>query len=256
MLTDNLIKCIDSSARNLLRNPVIILLLLTIPVLFFSVTRYTTNTIPLFFKLSSVSENTSVSVSQREMALVFIALAVSGLLSSLLAFYLIHEQKDEHKRLILCGYRPGEIILSKFMLLMAIILIVSLYIIILMNFYLNPSRIAGVALGLLLAGFVYGSYGMLIGTFIRGDLEGILFIVLLANIDVGWLQNPVYYLGAQNREFIRSLPAYYPSQVSIVSAFSQHDTTHSVLSGLAYGTIFLSVAIAIYYFRMRIHKVR
>jgi hypothetical protein len=142
------------------------------------------------------------------------------------------------------------------MLLMAIILIVSIYITILMSFYLRPARIAGVAFGLLLAGFVYGSYGMLIGTITRGDLEGILFIVLLANIDVGWLQNPVYYLGAQNKEFIRSLPAYFPSQVSIVSAFSQHNITHSALSGLAYGTIFLSVAIVIYYFRMRIHKGR
>ncbi len=249
-----IMKCTGYSSATLLRNPVIALLLLTIPLLFFTVTRYTTSTIPLLFKLASVSDQAIVSVPQRYMALVFIALAVAGLLSSLLSFYLIQDQRPEHKRLILCGFRSYEIILSKFILLMIIIFVISVYTSFIIRFFLKPENSLGLLLGLLLIGFVYGSYGMLIGTFSRGDLEGILFIVLLTNLDVGWLQNPVYFIEAQNKDFIKALPSFFPSQVGIVSAFSDFGISRPLTGSIIYGSAFLGIAMFIYYLRMRILK--
>ena len=111
-----------------------------------------------------------------------------------------------------------------------------------------------VTLGFLLVGFVYGSYGMLIGTIFRGELEGILFIVLLANLDIGWLQNPVFYIAAQNTAFIRSLPSFFPSQVSIVLAFSEYSITHAVCGSIVYGLVFLIMALLIYSLRMQVRK--
>ena len=137
-----IVKCIVYSSAALLRNRIVALLLLTIPLLFFTVTRYTTGTMPLLFKLASVSDQTTVSVSQRHMALVFIALAIAGLLSSLLSFYLIQDQKSEHKRLILCGFRSSEIILSKFVLLMIIIIVISVYTSFIIRIFLSR-RITG-----------------------------------------------------------------------------------------------------------------
>ena len=254
MRVTNLLISIKLTAKSLLRNRIIALLLLTIPIIFFTVTKYTSRPTPVWFKLASVSEGTLVYVSQREMAIIFIAMTVSGLLSSFLSFILIQDQKAEHKRLILCGYRSDEIILSKFLLMMMIILFISIYITGVIHFFFSPENVIGVAIGLLLVGFVYGSYGMLIGTVFKGDLEGILFIVLLANLDVAWLQNPVYYSAAQNKEFIRSLPSYFPSQATMVSAFSEYGIMKSVLGSIFYGLIFLVVALLIYDLRMRVRK--
>lgn len=249
-----LFKCVLLTAKSLMRNRIILVLLLIIPAVFFIATRYTTTTFPILFRLASVSEDAAVSVVQRELAFIFIALAVAGLLSSFLSLSLIQSQLSEHKRLIICGYRSAEIIMSKFLLLMFIILLISVYISLEINLFFNPDNFTGVTLGFLLVGFVYGSYGMLIGTLFRGELEGILFIVLLANLDVGWLQNPIFYTAAQNKEFIRSLPSFYPSQVSLVSAFSEHSITNAVCGSIAYGMVFLIIALYIYNFRMRISK--
>ena len=254
MRTNYLLKCVLFSAKSLLRNRIILLLLLVIPSIYFLVMKYTTTTLPVMFKLVSVSEGAVVSVPQRNLVFIFIALAVTGLLSSFVSLNLIQSQTSEHKRLIICGYKSAEIIMAKFLLLMMIILCISVYISLEINLFFRPGNFFGVTLGFVMVGFVYGSYGMLIGTIFRGELEGILFIVLLANMDIGWLQNPVFYSAAQNKAFIRSLPSFFPSQVSMVSAFSEHSITRAVCGSIVYGLIFLIIALLIYSLRMRVRK--
>jgi len=73
-------------------------------------------------------------------------------------------------------------------------------------------------------------------------------------IDAGWLQNPIDYADAQNKAIIRHLPAYFPSQLSMASAFTEHSVIPSLLGGLAYGSILLLAAMAIFWRRMRIRK--
>ena len=120
------------------------------------------------------------------------------------------------------------------------------------SLFIRPEGWLGLILGFTLGGFVYGCYGLLIGSLLRRDLEGILFIVLLANIDAGWLQNPIYYTAAQNTELIRRLPAYYPSQVSLVSAFSQFSAVWPVVGSIAYGSILLGLAVFFYWRKTRV----
>lgn len=96
-------------------------------------------------------------------------------------------------------------------------------------------------LGLALIGLVYGCYGLAIGSLIKGELEGILMIVLLVNIDAGWLQNPLFYAEAQNQVIIRFLPAYYPSQTAIIAAFTDHSILNASLYSMLYGALFLSL---------------
>ena len=92
---------------------------------------------------------------------------------------------------------------------------------------------------------------MLVGALLKGELEGILLITLLANIDVGWLQNPIFYAGALNKIIIRVLPAFYPSQVSIISSFTGHPVLKPLMLSLVYGMILLFISLLIYWLRMR-----
>ncbi|MEI8273397.1 MAG: ABC transporter permease [Paludibacter sp.] len=248
-----LLKSIESTAKSLLRKRIFPVLILVVPAVFFIITDYTTTNMFFSLKLASLT-GVVVDVSQKQVALLYISLTVTGLLSSFTSMVLIQSHRPEHKRLVICGFKPSEILLSKFILMMVLILIVSVYISVITLFYFSPQRIAEVTLGYMLIGFVYGSYGVLIGSVLKGELEGVLFITLIANLDVSWLQNPVFYAAAPHKIFIRSLPAFYPSQVSVVSAFSGERVTQSIVYSVLYGLIFLSVALLIYILRMRQNK--
>lgn len=120
--------------------------------------------------------------------------------------------------------------------------------------FFRSQRFILVLLGFMMAAYVYGAYGMFIGAIFPRELEGILFIVLLANLDIGWLQNPIYYADAQNKAIIRHLPAYFPSQLSMVSAFTGQPVLQPLLGSLAYGTLLLAAAMFLYSRRMRLWK--
>jgi hypothetical protein len=106
----------------------------------------------------------------------------------------------------------------------------------------------------MLIGFVYGCYGLTVGSLISGELEGILLIVLLVNIDVGWLQNPVFYAEAQNQIIIQYLPAYFPSQTAIISAFTDYSVLNGALNSFIYGILFLLLSMLIFSKRMSVKK--
>ena len=239
------------TALDLLRRKIVILLLFVIPTVFYTVTRLTSGLRELPFKLASLSEDTFLLIPERHIALIFIGLASVGILSSFLSMNLIQRNSATNRRLIVCGYKTSELAISKLSVMFGIVVLVGFYIALLLLVFFSPHYFGRVALGFILVGFVYGSYGLLIGAVIKGELEGILLITLLANIDVGWLQNPLFYAGAMNQSIIKGLPAFYPSQVSIISAFSDYNVGRAVFGSTAYGCALLFVALFIYWLKMR-----
>jgi hypothetical protein len=244
------------TAKELGRNRFALVLLVVIPMLFFTLVSLSTSEHPVAFRLASVSEDTVVQVSARNETLLFIGIAAVGLLSSFLALNLIQRNAAVNRRLILCGFRSSELILAKLSVLLLAVLVISLYVGLLLLVFFRPEHFVNVVLGFVLAGFVHLCYGLLVGTTVKRELEGILLIVLLVNIDAGWLQNPVYYAEAQNKILIRRLPAYYPSQVSVVSAFTDHSIFSPFIGSVAYGALLLIAALLIYWWRMRIVRPR
>jgi hypothetical protein len=242
------------SVRELLRSRIAVILFLIIPTLFYAVILLTTTHKEIVFRLASVSEEMFIRVSQRREALVFIGLAAVGLLTSFLALNLTQKHAAANRRLILCGYTASELLSSKFLTLAGLIVGIGVYISILLLLFFQPRRLPLVLLGFMLAGFVYGCYGLMVGAIFRRELEGILLIVLLANIDIGWLQNPIYYADAQNTFIIRHLPAYFPSQVSMTAAFSDHSILAPLGGSLVYGGLLLLAAGLIFGWKMRIRK--
>ena len=108
--------------------------------------------------------------------------------------------------------------------------------------------------GCLLGQPQYGAYGMMIASLVKGELEGTLLVVLLANIDAGWLQNPLFFAEARNKLIIQALPAYSPSQVSLASAFTDVPIQTSLINCVLYTIAFTSLAIVISYYKMRINS--
>lgn len=237
--------------REVFRRRIVILLLLLIPSIFYALTYLTTDMIPIPFRLAAVEGEPGLMVPARHIGFVFMGLTTTGLLAAFLSMSLIQRNIRVTRRLILCGYTSSEISLSKLMVMFSIIVFVGFYIGSLLRIFFLPERFLLVVFGFILAGFVYGSYGLLIGSLFKGELEGILMITLLANIDIGWLQNPIFYAGAMNKGLIRGLPAFFPSQVSNISAFSGHGISRALAGSLLYGSILLVLALFIFWLRMR-----
>ena len=238
--------------KQLARSRIVLVLLLTIPTIFYTLVALTSAKRIVAFRLASVSEETFVSVSERSEALVFIGLAAVGLLTAFVAMTLVQKSLQVSQRLVLCGYRPAELVASKLGTLVCVIIVVGTYACAALPLFFRPTRLPGTLLGFLLGGWVYGCYGLLVGAAVRRELEGVLCVALLANVDVGWLQNPLYYSEAQNRALIRWLPAYFPSQVTMVSAFSEHSIERALVGALAYGTVFLCAAMTLFWSRTRV----
>jgi len=237
--------------RELMRRKIVIILLILIPSVFYAVTYLTADLMNIPFKLAAVEEEPIIMIPARHTALVFLGLASAGLLAAFLSMNLIQRNIEVTRRLIICGYTSTELALSKLIVMFCIIIILGFYVGSMLWIFFDPSHFFRVILGFILLGFVYGSYGLLVGALLKGELEGILVITLLANIDVGWLQNPIFYAGALNKVIIRALPAFYPSQTSIISAFTDHAVTRSLLWSLAYGGVLLCLSLLIYWLKMR-----
>lgn len=237
--------------RELFRRKIVILLLVLIPSIFYAMTHLTTGLMRIPFRLAAVTGEPVVFIPARHIGVVFMGLASAGLLAAFLSMNLIQRNAPVIRRLIICGYTSTEIAISKLLVMFTVILFLGIYVGSMLWIFFEPQNFILVLLGFGLVGFVYGSYGLLIGTLLKGELEGILLITLLANIDVGWLQNPIFYSGALNKTIIRTLPAFYPSQVSIISAFSENGVERALSGSLVYGGIMLVLALFIFWLRMR-----
>lgn len=249
-----IITALSMILRMLLRRRIILISLVVLPFVFLTIVELTAPTRFIPFRLASLDVSVFIKESLKKIALVFFSVTSTGFLVSLLALNLVQIENDVTRRLVICGYHPFELLISNLLALLLIVLSIAVYIGLLINEFVAVRHLPMFIYGLMLIGFVYGCYGLTIGSLIKGKLEGVFFIVLLANIDAGWLQNPMYYAEAHNNVIIRYLPAYYPSQSAIIAAFSDYSGANAGFYSILYGTGFLILALLIFYNKMRIKK--
>ncbi len=238
----------------LFRRRIIPILLVVVPTIFFLVTWFTTKDQNVLFKLVSISDEEFIQVSMRSEGMVFMGLAAIGVLSAFLSMTLIQRNQEANRRLIVCGTHPVTLALSKLLIMFGIMIAVSLYILIILLVLIDVIYPFKLALGLLLLSLIYGSFGLLVGTLLKGELEGILAVVLLANIDVGWLQNPIFYAAAKNELIIKCLPAFFPSQYTMAAAFSEIPVANLGVYSVFYACSLLLIACSLFWLKMKIHR--
>ena len=240
-------------ARDLARNRVAIALLLVIPTVFYLLIDLTTGDRDILFQLVATGSRMLVA-NERLISLLFIGMAAVSGLSAFLAFVLVLKPVGADRRLVFEGYGPLELIAAKVVVMLSVALIVTLYVTALLPLFFRPHRVGGVFLGFLLTALVYGALGLAVGAVVRRELEGILVILLLVNVDAGWLQSPVFYAHAHNQALIRLLPGHHPGQVAMLSAFTDSGVAGEVAGALVYVTVGIAVAATLYWFRVRVTR--
>jgi hypothetical protein len=196
-------------------------------------------------------DNGSRLLEERALSLVFLGTAAVCFLACFLAFNLVHKRIEADARLVLAGLPAHELLLAKLLVLVALVLLLGAYETAAICPWVTPKHVFRLASGFALGGIVYGCLGLLVGAIAKHELEGIFGIVLLTNIDVGWLQNPVYYSTSEQRGFIAGLPGHYPTQLAITGAFSDALPAGTVSRSLAYGAAALLLALVAFGVRIR-----
>ena len=240
--------------KMLMRRKIVLLLFSVIPCIFILVVHLTSSKNEIFFELGMADTKTMISAPQVNVALVFVTLATTGFLSSFLSLNLVQQYQGVNRRLIICGYHPGELIFSGLLIMFIMNLILVLCIGSAIMLFFQPENPAGMMLGLLFTGLTYGSYGILVGSLVKEELEGTLLVILLANIDAGWLQNPLFFSEARHKFIIQLLPAYNSSQISIAATFTNLFLLKPIIASLIYTSSFLGLALLISYYKMRVKK--
>jgi hypothetical protein len=236
------------------RNRITFLLLFFIPAIFYLIATYTTSEIPILIKLASAPGEKVVLLKPRELGLIYIGLAATGFIASFIALNIMQRDNQVIKRQILCGYSIPELLLSKLIMILGIVVVLGIYTAVLGSILMKSRDISGVVWGYILSGYVYGSFGLLTGAVFKKELEGILVIVLLANLDLGWLQNPIFYSASPNKLIIKFLPGFNASQVAVISAFTDFSTDSQVIYSLIYGSVFLILSMIIFGIKMRTYN--
>jgi hypothetical protein len=241
------------AAADLVRNSIAVALLLVVPPALFGIVFITTGERDIAFQLSTVGTEAPAG-SERQMSLLFIGLTAITGVSAFLALLLVLGPAATDRRLVFEGYHPVELILGKLVLLAAIAITVAAWASVLLPLFTRAPRPAGVLLGFLLASLLYSVIGLAIGALVRREIEGMLIILLLINIDAGWLQNPVFYAHAHQQQLIRLLPAHFPGQVVMVSAFTTAGIGRAVAASASWIVGAAMLATVLYGVRVRVRR--
>lgn len=221
----------------LLRNKLGLLLLFVIPTIFLAVVEWTSGEGLLPIKLYFFKQIDTLLLDQREISLVFMSAAVGGFLMSYYAILLFQQDFEYFRYGISMGLKPHTFLTSRFGFFFTLTAVLAAFITLIMRGMMPFRNMPAALAGFILLGLIYGAYGGIVGILTKDFMVAILFVVLLANIDAGWLQNPVFYSTSQQSEIIRWLPAFFPCQFIFSSVFSEKFNLWALLMSLIYASI-------------------
>jgi hypothetical protein len=221
----------------LLRNKLGLLLLFVIPTCFLAIVEWTSGEGLLPIKLYSFKRTSELLLNQREISLVFMSVAVGGFLMSYYAILLFQQDFEYYRYCIFMRLSPQTFVAARFSFFVTLVVVMGAFITLIMRGMMHYQSIPAALIGFILLGLIYGAYGGLVGMLSKDFMVAILFVVLLANIDAGWLQNPVFYSTSQETEFIRWLPAFFPCQFIFSSVFFGKINFWALLMSLAYASV-------------------
>lgn len=237
--------------KELIRNKFGLILIFVIPTLFLAVVEWTSGSGTLPIKLYFFQHIKQVFINTREMSLVFMASAIGGFLMSYYAVLLFHKEFEYFRYCTHMKLSPRTFIVSRFCFFFSLVAVLGIYTTLLMRSLMSFTQIISTLLGFILLGAIYGAYGGIVGILSKDFMIAILFVALLANIDAGWLQNPVYYSTAQQSALIHWLPAFYPCQFIFSSIFSGKINLWAALMSLLYASVLFEILFLAVRFKLK-----
>lgn len=153
------------------------------------------------------------------------------------------------RRLVLAGYRRRHLMAARVSALIVIAAVLALYAAILLQLSFEQKQYGALVLALFTANAAFGGIGIMLGSLLRGELEGFFAIIMASIIDNG-LQNPGMNPPA-DQPGLPLLPLHGPSQAAWAAAFTETWPAVYAARGLVWFALTATAGLLIFCLRTR-----
>lgn len=169
---------IRASTLSFFREPFNIALLLLLPALSIQIYGVSLSQFP---DTGMFAASGSLTTTGRITGAVF----ATGALAGVLGLFQMISARNADRRLVISGFRPSELVISRFTAILVVSLAISTISTVTLAWLLSDTIGAPLIVfgSLALTGVIYGLLGMLVGTLLPRELEGSLLLVILADMD-------------------------------------------------------------------------
>ncbi len=218
--------------RDQLRRPLVLVLLVIVPV--YVITRSVAETLGTP-RTIGLPDGVTVTTTMKELHGAGMGGVVIAFAAALLGVFVMQSALAGDRRLVVAGYRPGETVFARLVVLVAATALVVAVAAITTAVNFTPDSWAPLIGALVLLGLIYAAIGALAGALL--DKLGATYLVLfLVMTDIGVVQTPMFHETPPDGAWL--LPSYGPSRMMYEGAFS---TTFHAYGELAIGLAWLLV---------------
>jgi hypothetical protein len=224
--------------RDQLRRPLVLILLVLVPA--YVITRSIAETLPTPRRIG-LPDGVWVTTTMKELHGAGMGGFAIAFCAAVVGVFVMHSALQGDRRLVVAGYRPGETVIPRLMVLVAATALVVTVAAVTTALNFTPASWAPFLAALVLLGLIYAGIGALAGA-VLDKLAATYLILFLVMVDVGVVQTPMFH--ETPGRFAWLLPSYGPSRVMYDGAFSQ---TFHAAGALAIGLGWLAaLSVAVY----------
>ncbi|AEV73408.1 MULTISPECIES: ABC transporter permease [Mycolicibacterium] len=217
---------------DLRRNPVLLVLLVIVPVLFVLLAKITTPARNLLLTVTEDGASRTASFWFPEVhAGTMAPIAIAGL-AALAGMFVVIDAAAGDGRLRLAGYRTRVVVAARLGVVAVAVVVISVAALAMTATVFDAAQWAGYAGANLLLGMTYALVGVIIGP-LFGRVAGVFIAFLVPFLDLGIAQSPM--LRPVPEEWANLLPGYGWTKVLFDTGLTAHfDQTGPLLAGLAW----------------------
>lgn len=219
MSSRRLATALSLTAREFLRRKGMLAFMVGIPIFGFLVIYWGLPRTPAALEAFENGVEVLIDMDQVQLFGGVMSLIYVGLLAAITGFYLLQGALKADRRLLVAGYSAAELVIARVGLLLLFNVVLTIFLVSLTLFFMVPRQFLPYVLAVYWCAMIYSFYGGLAATLVRSELGGIIAIMFLINIDVGYLEIPGYST-VLDEWWARLLPAYFPVQLAIDAAFT------------------------------------
>lgn len=225
--------------REQVRRPLVLVLMVVIPA--YVITRSIAETLPTPRRIG-LPDGVYVTTTMKSLHGAGMGGVVVAFVAALLGVFVMQSALEGDRRLVVAGYRPGETVLARLLVLGAGTLLVVAVSAVVTAVSFDPASWIPLIASLMLLGLIYAAIGALAGALLD-KLAATYLMLFLVMTDIGVVQTPMFHVTPPRLAVL--LPGYGPSRMMYDGAFSTafHAATELVLA-LAWTTA-LGVAVAV-----------
>ncbi|MCZ0206400.1 hypothetical protein ACIG54_05210 [Streptomyces achromogenes] len=201
-------------------------------------------------RFSLEAEGIDVLAPANHVSQVANALAAVTLVTGFSMFMETFKAGETDRRLVLAGYPKLRMLLAKVTAVALVTALVAVYTMAVLGSSLPVNQPGPLTLAVFSAGLAYGGIGLLLGSLVRGELEGFFLVIMLSLVDTG-LQNPV--LNVADLTGLRALPLYGACQSALAAAFTSVTPWSYGLLSFAWSAATSALALLAFHVRTRPH---